>query len=82
MSLTPAHPGGLGGGGGGSGGKAGGKAGGGLRVTAAHSPHGVSTGVYVRGGARRRSNGELSQQSLGEWCWKDMGADLGPHIPF
>ena len=65
MSLTPAHPGGLGGGG-----KAGGKAGGGLRVTAAHSPHGVSTGVYVRGGARRGSGGELA---LGEWRWKPSG---------
>ena len=70
MSLTPAHPGGLGGGGGGSGGKAGGKAGGGLRMTAAHSPHGVSTGVYVRGGARRGSGGELA---LGEWRWKPSG---------
>ena len=70
MSLTPAHPGGLGGGGGGSGGKVGGKAGGGLRLTAAHSPDGVSTGVYVRGGARRWSGGELA---LGEWRWKPSG---------
>ena len=68
LSLTPAHPGGLGGGGGG--GKAGDKAGGGLRVTVAHSPHGVSTGVYVRGGARRWSGGELA---LGEWRWKPSG---------
>ena len=81
LSLTPAHPGGLGGGGGGGGGKAGGKAGGGLRVTVAHSPHGVSTGMYVRGGELAPTRRRAGARGVALEAQRDTGADPGPHIP-